>query len=209
MLSDVMMPEVDGIELCQRIKSSPENSHIPIILLTAKTNSEAEIAGIQSGADAYITKPFKWKHVMAVTKNLIKSRANLKERFASHPFLSTDTLTENVGEQKFLEKITKIVEERITDSKLSVKELSSELGMSRSSLHRKLKSISGKVPNEFIRLLRLKHAAKLLKQNEYSISEVTYMSGFNSPSYFSRCFSEQFKMTPSEFLDSIMPHQKA
>tara|TARA_R110002049_G_scaffold993_1_gene7063 strand:+ start:26348 stop:30376 length:4029 start_codon:yes stop_codon:yes gene_type:complete len=200
-LSDVMMPEMDGIELCQKIKNTPDYSHIPVVLLTAKTNSEAEISGIQNGADAYISKPFKWKHVNAVIKNLLKSRANLKTKFASHPFIAVDTLTENVGDKKLLEKITKIIEERITDPKFSVEELSKEIGVSRSNLHKKLKSISGKVPNEFIRLLRLKYAAKLLLQNEYTISEVCYMSGFNSHSYFSKCFYSQFDITPSDFLE--------
>ncbi len=200
-LSDVMMPELDGLEMCRRIKNSPEYGHIPVVLLTAKTNSEAEILGIQNGADAYIAKPFKWKHVKAVIKNLLKSRAKLKEKFANHPFFKADALTNNSGDKKLLEKITTIIEDRIMDPKLSVEELSRELGMSRSSLHKKLKSVSGKVPNEFIRLVRLKLSAKLLLQNEYTISEIGYMSGFNSHSYFSKCFYKQFDITPSEFLE--------
>lgn len=208
-LSDVMMPEIDGLEMCRRIKNNPDYSHIPIVLLTAKTTSEAEIAGIQHGADAYISKPFKWKHVMAVIRNLLRSRARLKEKFASHPFIQVDTLTDNAGDKKLLEKITAIIEERITDPKLSVEELSRELAMSRSSLHKKLKSVSGKVPNEFIRLVRLKHAAKLLLQNEYTISEIGYMSGFNSHSYFSKCFYKQFKITPSEFLEKNFNSQES
>lgn len=200
-LSDVMMPELDGLEMCQRIKNSTEHGHIPVVLLTAKTNSESEILGIQNGADAYIAKPFKWKHVKAVIKNLLKSRAQLKEKFANHPFFKADALTSNAGDKKLLEKITTIIEDRIMDPKLSVEELSRELGMSRSSLHKKLKSVSGKVPNEFIRLVRLKHSAKLLLQNEYTISEIGYMSGFNSHSYFSKCFYKQFDITPSEFLE--------
>jgi len=200
-LSDVMMPELDGLEMCRRIKNSPENGHIPVVLLTAKTNSDAEILGIQNGADAYIAKPFKWKHVKAIIKNLLKSRAKLKEKFAKHPFFKADFLTNNAGDKKLLEKITAIIEERIMDPKLSVEELSRELGMSRSSLHKKLKSVSGKVPNEFIRLARLKYSAHLLLQNEYTISEIGYMSGFNSPSYFSKCFYKQFDITPSEFVE--------
>ncbi|RAV30260.1 hypothetical protein DN748_05595 [Sinomicrobium soli] len=200
-LSDVMMPEMDGLELCRKIKSTSDYSHIPVVLLTAKTNSEAEISGIQNGADAYIAKPFKWKYVIAVVQNLLRSRAGLREKFANYPFIDAGALVENTGEKKLLEKITAIIEERIMDPKLSVEELSRELGMSRSSLHKKLKSVSGKVPNEFIRLVRLKHAAKLLLQNEYTISEIGYMSGFNSHSYFSKCFFKQFRITPTDFLE--------
>lgn len=203
-LSDVMMPEIDGIELCKMIKTNPEYSHIPVILLTAKTNSDAEIAGIQSGADAYIAKPFKWKHVMAMIENLLKSRAKLKNKFATQPFISADSLTENMHDKKLLEKIIASIEERIMDPNLSVKELGRELGMSRSNLHKKLKSVSGKVPNEFIRLIRLKHGAKLLLTNEYTVSEVSYMSGFNSHSYFSKCFFKQFNITPSDFVEKNM-----
>lgn len=208
-LSDVMMPEIDGLEMCRIIKNNSDYSHIPIVLLTAKTNSEAEIKGIQHGADAYISKPFKWKHVMAVIRNLLRSRAKLKEKFASHPFIQVDSLTDNEGDKKLLEKITAIIEERITDPKLSVEELSRELAMSRSSLHKKLKSVSGKVPNEFIRLVRLKHSAKLLLKNEYTISEIGYMSGFNSHSYFSKCFYKQFKITPTEFLEKNFNTQES
>lgn len=200
-ISDIMMPVMNGLDFCQTVKNSQSFCHLPLVLLTAKTNSQAEILGLQYGADAYISKPFIWKHVRAVVNNLLRSRAILKEKFASQPFTTAETLTTHVGGKKFLEKITKLIEEKIKDPTLSVTELSRELGMSRSSLHKKLKSISGKVPNEFIRLLKLKHAAKLLYQNEYNISQIGYMSGFNSPSYFSKCFFDQFKTTPSEFLE--------
>jgi ligand-binding sensor domain-containing protein/signal transduction histidine kinase/DNA-binding response OmpR family regulator len=199
-LSDVMMPEMDGLALCKEVKSSIDYSHIPLILLTARANSEAEIAGIENGADAYITKPFKWKHVTAIIKNLMDSHARLKEKFTDQPFINADSLTSNTKDKQFLEKITEIIENRIMDPQLSVEELSREVAMSRSSLHKKLKSLSGHVPNEFIRLVRLKHAAKLLLTNDYNISEIGYMVGFNSHSYFSKCFFNQFKLTPSEFL---------
>jgi ligand-binding sensor domain-containing protein/signal transduction histidine kinase/DNA-binding response OmpR family regulator len=199
-LSDVMMPEMDGLALCKEVKSSIDYSHIPLILLTARANSEAEIAGIENGADAYITKPFKWKHVTAIIKNLMDSHARLKEKFTDQPFINADSLTSNTKDKQFLEKITEIIENRIMDPQLSVEELSREVAMSRSSLHKKLKSLSGHVPNEFIRLVRLKHAAKLLLTNDYNISEIGHMVGFNSHSYFSKCFFNQFKLTPSEFL---------
>ncbi|WP_187774963.1 hybrid sensor histidine kinase/response regulator transcription factor [Pedobacter sp. BS3] len=200
-ISDVMMPEMDGLEFCKQVKTNINYSHIPLILLTAKGNSDAEIAGIENGADSYIIKPFKWKHVSAVMKNLLESRTLLREKFAQHPFETVNSLGTNSRDKKFMEKIVEIIEERITDPQLSVEELSRDVGMSRSSLHKKLKSLSGHVPNEFIRLIRLKHAARLLLSNEYTISEICYMVGFNSHSYFSKCFYQQFQLTPSEFVE--------
>ncbi|MEC3880120.1 hybrid sensor histidine kinase/response regulator transcription factor [Parapedobacter sp. 10938] len=200
-ISDVMMPEIDGLELCRLVKTNINYSHIPLIMLTAKGNSGAEIAGIENGADAYIIKPFKWKHVLAVTKNLLESRDLLREKFAQHPFETVNSLGTNAGDKQFIAQIVAVIETRITDPQLSVEELSREMNMSRSSLHKKVKSLSGRVPNEFIRVVRLKHAAKLLLAAHQSVSEVGYMVGFNSPSYFSKCFAQQFKLTPSEFID--------
>ncbi len=201
-VSDVMMPETDGLELCRTVKSDINFSHIPFILLTAKANSEAEIQGFENGADAFIVKPFKWKHVSVVVKNLLDSRVKLKEKFSQQPLSGANTFKTNSRDTKFIEKIIKIIEERIIDPQLSVVELSREMAMSRSSLHKKLKSMTGSVPNEFIRLIRLKHAAKLLAMKEYNVSEVGYLSGFNSHSYFSKCFYQQFNQTPSEFAEN-------
>ena len=200
-ISDVMMPEMDGFEFCKEVKRNINYSHIPLILLTAKSNSEAEITGIENGADAYIVKPFKWKHVTVVIKNLLESRVRLMNKFTQQPFADVTTLTTNTHDKKFVEKLIEIIEERITDPQLSVEELSKEMSMSRSSLGKKLKAMSGHVPNEFIRLIRLKNAAKMLSSGEHNISEVGYLTGFNSPSYFSRCFLQQFNLTPSEFAD--------
>jgi signal transduction histidine kinase/ligand-binding sensor domain-containing protein/DNA-binding response OmpR family regulator len=200
-ISDVMMPEMDGIEFTRQVKTNINYSHIPLILLTAKGNSDSEIAGIENGADAYMTKPFKWKHLTVVIKNLLESRNRLKNKFTHQPFADVNTLTTNTSDKKFVEKLISIIEDRITDPQLSVEELSREMAMSRSSLHKKLKAMSGHVPNEFIRLIRLKNAAKMLLSGEHNISEVGYMTGFNSPSYFSRCFMQQFNVTPSEFAE--------
>ncbi|MCX2575161.1 hybrid sensor histidine kinase/response regulator transcription factor [Pedobacter sandarakinus] len=201
-ISDVMMPVMDGIELCKTIKNDINFSHLPVVLLTAKTNTEAEIAGLESGADAYIPKPFKWKQLSLLVKNLLELQSNLKLRFAQNPFETTDILIAGTRDKKFLENITQIIEERISDPQLSVEDLGKELGLSRSSLYKKLKSKTGYVPNEFVRLIRLKAAAKLLTQQEYNISEIGYMVGFSSHSYFSKCFFSQFKLTPSEFAES-------
>lgn len=206
-VSDLMMPEMDGITLCQTVKNDLEYSHLPFVLLTAQANPDAEIEGIESGADFYITKPFKWRHILAVIKNQLEAQAKLRQKFSQLPFVEPATLTTNSRDNVFLQKIVEVIEERITDPKLSVEELSREMAMSRSSLHKKLKSLTGQVPNEFIRIVRLKEAAKLLLQNQYNISEVGYMVGFNSHSYFSKCFVQQFKVTPSEFLEKHVAEQ--
>jgi ligand-binding sensor domain-containing protein/signal transduction histidine kinase/DNA-binding response OmpR family regulator len=200
-ISDIMMAEMDGLELCQQVKTNIEYSHIPFVLLTARGNSESELKGIEAGADAYIMKPFKWKHIAAVVKNLIASREKLRLKFSEQPNSDVSVLTTNSRDKVFMEKVVSIIEERITDPQLSVEELSRDMAMSRSNLHKKLKSLSGYVPNELIKLVRLKHAARLLQKGDHTMTEVAYMTGFSSPSYFSKCFLQQFKVTPSEYAD--------
>lgn len=200
-ISDVMMPEMDGFELCKAIKTDINYSHIPVILLTAKTNTEAEIEGLENGADAYISKPFKWKQVSLITKNLLDLQLSLRQKFAQQPFEGAEVLIAESRDKKFMASLINSIETHLSDTQFSVEELGRELGLSRSSLYKKVKSLTGYVPNEFIRLIRLKHAAKLLATQEYTISEVGYMAGFNSHSYFSKCFFQQFKETPSEFAE--------
>jgi signal transduction histidine kinase/ligand-binding sensor domain-containing protein/DNA-binding response OmpR family regulator len=207
-ISDVMMPVMDGIELCKSIKQNVNYSHIPVILLTAKTNTDAELEGLGSGADAYVSKPFKWKQLSLIVKNILDLQAALKQRFAQNPFEGTDILLTNTEDKKFLDKITEIIEERIADPQLSVEDLGKALGLSRSSLYKKVKAKTGYVPNEFVRLIRLKAAAKLLTQKQYNISEIGYMVGFNSHSYFSKCFYAQFKVTPTEFFENVKKNSK-
>ncbi|WP_229676686.1 two-component regulator propeller domain-containing protein [Pedobacter psychrotolerans] len=200
-ISDVMMPVIDGIELCKIIKNDIDYSHLPVVLLTAKTNTEAEIQGLESGADAYISKPFKWKQLSLIIKNLLELQSNLKQRFAQNPLEGTEILNTGNRDKKFLEKITQIIEARIADPRLSVEDLGREVGLSRSSLYKKIKAKTGHVPNEFVRIIRLKMAAKLLIEQEYTIAEIGYMVGFNSHSYFSKCFYTQFELTPTEFVE--------
>jgi len=187
--------------LCRVVKNNVNYSHIPFILLTAKSNAEAELEGLQSGADAYITKPFKWKHVVAIVKNLLESRERLRLKFSEQPAANAEVLTTNTRDKEFMERIVAIIEQRMTDPQLSVEELSKELAMSRSNLHKKLKMLSGMGPNELIRLIRLKHAAKLLMAQQHTVAEVAYLSGFSSPSYFTKCFQQQFKVGPKEYVE--------
>jgi CheY-like chemotaxis protein/anti-sigma regulatory factor (Ser/Thr protein kinase) len=198
-ISDVMMPEMDVIELCKSIKNDMAFSHLPVILLTAKTNSDAVTEGLENGADAYVSKPFKWKNLSLITKNLMDLRQNLKQRFSQSPFESFEILPAGTKDKDFLNNLIASIDERISDPLLSVEELGREIGLSRSSLYKKIKSMTGYVPNEFIRVIRLKNAAKLLTAKNYNISEIGYMVGFSSHSYFSKCFYQQFKLTPTEF----------
>jgi signal transduction histidine kinase/ligand-binding sensor domain-containing protein/DNA-binding response OmpR family regulator len=198
-ISDVMMPEMDGFDFCHAVKTNIIYSHIPFILLTAKGNSDAEIRGIEIGADAYLLKPFKWKHVTAVVKNLLNSRELLKLKFSQQPTSEISVLTTNTRDREFMERIVHVIRSRIIDPQLSVEELSKEMAMSRSSLHKKLKSLSGYVPNELIKLIRLKQGAKLLQSDEHTVADIAYLTGFSSSSYFSKCFQQQFKLTPKEF----------
>jgi len=200
-ISDVMMPIMNGIEFCKKIKNDINYSHLPVILLTARTNSEAEIEGLESGADAYIAKPFKWRQVSLIIRNLIDLQANLKQRFAQLPFEGIEVLPSGNKDKIFLNKLIQAIEERISDPLLSVEVLGKEVGLSRSSLYKKVKAMTWHVPNEFIRLIRLKTSARLLNTKEYNISEIGYMVGFSSHSYFSKCFYQQFKLTPTEFVE--------
>ena len=190
---------MNGIALCRHAKANIEYSHIPFVLLTAQSNLDAEIESLESGADFYITKPFTWRHLKVVIKNQLEIRSKLKSIFLHQPFIETNTLTTNKRDETFLKKIVDVIEERMMDSQFSVEELSREMAMCRSSLHKKLKSLTGQVPNEFIRLVRLRKSAKLLLRNEYNISEISFMVGFKSHSYFSKCFVQQFQIAPSEF----------
>jgi len=198
-ISDIMMPVMDGIELCRAIKTNIHFSHVPFVLVTAKGNSDSEIEGIETGADAYILKPFKWKYLLAIIKNLLDARERLKLKYSEQPASEISVLTTNSRDKEFMEKIVGIIDSRIIDAQLSVEELSREMCMSRSSLHKKLKSLSGYVPNELIKLVRLKQAARLLQANGHTIAEIAYLTGFSSPSYFSKCFLQQFKISPKEY----------
>lgn len=198
-ISDVMMPEMDGLELCKSIKENLLTNHIPVILLTAKTSIEQRIEGIEQGADSYIPKPFHPEHLHIRVKKLIELRATLKAKF-SDEMNSAQTEIETI-EDKFLKKITKIIHEHISKTEMSIEWLSKEMGMSRGHLHRKLKLLTDKSPSEFVRVIKLNKSLALLKNKEYNISEVCYMVGFNSPSYFTNCFKAQFKMSPTEFVE--------
>ncbi len=201
-ISDIMMPVMDGYELCKNVKSNELTSHIPIILLTAKSSEENQIQGLEYGADDYITKPFNPSILKLRIRNILENRSQLAKKFSSE----LDSIPANIKisqiDHGFLEKMVKIIEDNIDDSYLSGDRLASDLGVSKGNLYKKLKALSGLTVNIFIRNIRLKTAAKLLKKGNYNISEVAYAVGFNNPKYFSTCFSEFFDMSPKEYMQN-------
>lgn len=196
-ISDVMMPVMDGIQLCRHIKQNLSTSHIPVILLTAKASSEDYVEGLESGADVYLEKPFSGDVIHAQIASIFRNREGMKKEFKTQPMVASVSVSKL--DTLLMEKIAKIVEERMTDSDFTVDSLAQEVGISRSGLFAKLKAISGMTPNDYIRLIRLKKAACLLAEEGLSSSEACFRVGFSSPSYFAKCFQLQFGMSPTEF----------
>ncbi|MCR5132091.1 MAG: response regulator [Prevotella sp.] len=198
-VSDWMMPEMDGAEFCRRVRDDRNTSHIPLIMLTAKTDDDSKTLGMNIGADAYIEKPFSLKFLDATIRNLINRRRELMRRFSQSPDEPISPLATNEVDDEFLTRMNSIIEENISNSELSVGFLAEQMNMSRSGLFAKIKSIADVTPNEMIQIVRLKRAAQLISEGKYRISEVSYMVGFSSPSYFSKCFQKQFGKKPGEF----------
>ncbi|MEJ8819175.1 hybrid sensor histidine kinase/response regulator transcription factor [Lacibacter sp. H407] len=198
-VSDVMMPEVDGIELCRKLKSDKDTSHIPIILLTALSDMAHHVQGIREGADVYLPKPFNSQLLLVHIHNLINSRNTLKEFYAKRIFLGTGNFEIKTFEEEFLVKLMKLVEENISNSNFNNDDLANLMFMSRSTFYRKLKAVTGMSGNEFIRTARLNYAAKLLESGKYSVTEAAYEAGFNDIKYFRKRFQEQFSVSPSEY----------
>lgn len=199
-VSDVIMPELGGIQLCKKLKKDVLTSHIPVVLLTALAAVSNQIEGLETGADDYISKPFNYKLFEIRIENLIRSRKKLRERFGKEIEIESKDFTLNRRDQEFLDKAIKLVKEKIAEPELSVDNLSKDLGMSRIHLHRKITALTDQTPSEFIRTIRLKEAARLLAENRLSISEIAYRVGFTAPSYFTTCFGKQFGISPKEYL---------
>lgn len=205
-VSDVMMPEMNGIELCRRIREDQRVSHIPIILLTARTAEEQKVEGFDVGADDYITKPFSFEILQSRVKNLIHQREVFHKDFRRQIDVRASDVKITSLDEKLIQNAIKLVEDNIADGDFSVEHLSRELGMSRVHLYKKLMSLTGKAPLEFIRSIRLQRAAQLLEKSQLTVSEVAYQVGFNNPKYFARYFKEEFHMLPSAYAAA---HRKA
>lgn len=199
-ISDVMMPGMDGFELTQIVKSNLEFSHIPVVLLTAKANVQSKVEGLEIGADAYIEKPFSIDVLEAQIDNLLKNRDRLREIFIKYPHFSLHTNELSKSDQDFISRLSLTVQENLSNSEFNVEDIADEFNMSRASFYRKIKGILDLTPNEYIRVERLKKAAVLLKENNFKVNEICYMVGFNSPSYFSKCFQQQFGVLPKDFI---------
>ena len=201
-VSDWMMPEMDGAEFCRRVRANRNTSHIPLIMLTAKTDDDSKSQGMDIGADAYIEKPFSLKYLDACIRNLISRRRELMKQFSQQPRQAIDPLANSDIDNEFLKKMTQIIEENMTSPELSVTFLAEQLNISRSGLFTKIKSLTDVTPNEMIQVVRLKKAAMLLAEGKYRVNEVCYMVGFSSPSYFTKCFQKQFGKKPGEMMKS-------
>ncbi|TYA84177.1 two-component regulator propeller domain-containing protein [Seonamhaeicola marinus] len=199
-VSDILMPEMDGIELTNALKSNIRTSHIPIILLTALNSVEHRIEGLESGADAYIPKPFKMKLLSVRAEKLIESRELMRKRFQTEKELTPEKVTLNSLDEEFLKKIMDLMEANMGNDSYWVDNLVSDMNTSRSTFFRKLKKLTGQSPNDFIRMVRLKRAAQLLEQDELTISQVSYMVGFSDPGYFGKCFRKFFGDSPSNYI---------
>lgn len=198
-ISDVMMPEMDGYELCEKVKNDVRTSHIPLILLTAHTAQEQELHGLEIGADDYITKPFNLDILTLRIQKMLELRAYRQQRFKNQITIQPADITITPLDEKLISSAIKLVEEHISDNEFSVERLSKELGISRVHLYKKMTSITGKSPIEFIRIIRLKRAAQLLRESQLQISEIAYQVGFNNPKNFSKYFKEEFGMLPSQY----------
>lgn len=199
-VSDVMMPGMDGFEMCKIIKSTVEYSHIPVILLTAKNTIQSKVKGLELGADAYIEKPFSKEHLQAQIASLLANRNSIREFYASSPLVHLKSIAHSKADERFLEKLNDAICENIEDADMDVEKLARSMNMSRITLYRKIKAISVLTPVEVITITRLKKAAELLAVGNYKIYEVADMVGFSSQSNFARCFQKQFGITASEFM---------
>jgi len=199
-ISDVMMPELDGLHFCKRVKQNINTSHIPVMLLTARNETSQQIKGLEMGADDYITKPFSTSLLTAKVANLLRSRKRLKEYYSTRKEMVPENIAFNTLDEEFLKQAIAIVEEYLADAEFSVDKFSREIGMSRSNLYLKFKAITGESATDFIKRIRFSKAVELMQSKRYTIAQITYMCGFNSPSYFSTAFKQYYGCMPSEYL---------
>jgi len=199
-LSDIMMPGMDGIEFCKQIKTNFQTSHIPVILLTAKVSRQDKIEGLETGADDYVTKPFNFQELSVRIKNLLDQRKRLKDKFSKEIKIQPEAVTANSVDKDFLERALNAAEKNLYNLDFDQETFAKEMFLSRSQLHRKMIAITGQAPGEFVRIFRLKKAAQLLLEKKLSVTQIALEVGFNSPSHFTKAFQQYFSCLPSEFI---------
>ena len=198
-ISDVMMPEMDGFQLCDILKSSLKTNHIPVILLTARAGVENKMRGLEKGADDYLLKPFDADELKIRVQNLIKIRRQMREKFSREMAFKPSRTKAPSASQEFMKRVLAVIENHFDDGDFNVEALATAISMSRAQLHRKLKAITNQSPSDVLRIYRLQHAAMLLAQNAGNVAEIAYKAGFNSQSYFTRCFQAEFGCSPGEY----------
>ncbi|MBS1663818.1 MAG: DNA-binding response regulator [Bacteroidetes bacterium] len=202
-VSDIMMPGIDGFQLCHTIKSRVEYCHIPVVLLTAKNTYKAHIEGLEVGADAYIQKPFSPELLQLQVANLLKNRLKIKDHFASSPFEDVRVMAHSKTDEQFLKKLDDYIRKHLKDPNLDIDQLAAHMNMSRPTFYRKIKSLSSLSPKELIDITRLKKAAELIAQNEHSLAEITSLVGYSSQSVFGKNFQRHFKLSPMEYFKKL------
>ncbi|MCR8558345.1 response regulator [Mucilaginibacter sp. BJC16-A38] len=202
MVSDISMPEMDGIELCKKIKADKRTSHIPVILLTALTGEEEQLKGLEIGANDYMTKPFNFEILLSKIKNLLTLQDTFKRTYKKQMSVQLQEVPLQSEDERFLRNMVEYIEQNILNYNLSVEELSRQMNMSRVSLYKKVLMLTGQSPLEFIRSIRLKKAIQLLADSQMSISQISYEVGFNTPKYFTKLFKEEYNMLPSEYINA-------
>ena len=199
-ITDLTMPNMDGLELTQRVKAAPETSYIPLIMLTAKSAIESRLQALEYGADDYVTKPFEPVYLRARVHNILAQREKLEKRYRERLLrMEPEESGDPMQEDKFLAKLLKIMDKEMDNNALTVEQVVEEMGLGRTVFYNRLKAMTGLSPVEFIREIRIKRAAQLLSQSKYNITEVTYMVGMNDSRYFSKCFKNTYGVTPSEY----------
>ena len=204
-ICDVMLPDANGWELCARMKGDLRFNHIPVIILTAKNGIEDRVASYEAGADGYIAKPFELKILFARVDNLIRSSKMRQAAFRKEENLDLESLAYPSADKQFLQSIIDSIEQHLEESEFDLEQLAADKNMSKSTLYRKIKSMTGMTPLDFIRNIKMKRACMMLFNRSHTISEVAYAVGFNSPKYFTRCFKDEFGVTPSEYLQKNTP----
>lgn len=199
-ICDVLMPGMTGFEVTRRLKNDFDTSHIPIILLTAMSSAESHLSGVESGADAYITKPFSLKLLLARAFKLIEQREKLREKFSHDPNMIRPAICTSDKDKEFADKLQRIMEQQIGNAEFTIDEFASMMGLGRTVFYRKTRGVTGYAPNEYIRIVRMKKAAELLRENRFKVAEVSYQVGINDPFYFSKCFKRQFGVSPSAYV---------